>query len=79
MLDLHHRIDDAGQEWKRHVLETTTDRFERRMAQEMSLMRQELAATRISILRWMFGLLMGQLTIILTVMGLIVMALSRPR
>ena len=32
-----------------------TDRFERRLTEEMSAVRLEMAAMRVSLLRWMFA------------------------
>jgi hypothetical protein len=38
------------------VLETATDRYERRLTEEISSVSVEIAAMRVSILRWMFAL-----------------------
>ena len=54
-LDLHDMMDDTGREWKKDVLQTASDRFERRLTEEMSTVRLEVAAVRISLLRWMFA------------------------
>ncbi len=55
-LDLHGMLDRTRREWKTDVLETATDRFERRLTEEISSVRVEIAAMRVSILRWMFAL-----------------------
>ena len=34
---------------------TASDRFERRLTEEMSTVRLEMAAMRVSLLRWMFA------------------------
>ena len=47
----------TGHEWKKDVLRTASDRFERRLTEEMSTVRLEMAAMRVSLLRWMFGFL----------------------
>ena len=54
-LDLHDMMDDTGREWKKDVLQTASDRFERRLTEEMSTVRLEMAAMRVSLLRWMFA------------------------
>jgi len=54
-LDLHDMMDDTGHEWKKDVLRTASDRFERRLTEEMSTVRLEMAAMRVSLLRWMFA------------------------
>jgi hypothetical protein len=61
LLDLHGMLDETGREWKAHVLETATDRYERRLTQETSSIRVDLAAARVSILRWMFAFWVAQL------------------
>ena len=78
VLDLHYMIDSRGREWKNDVLETATDRFERRLTQEGSLIRQEVTATRISILRWMFAFWIANLTATLTVVAMILHAAKLP-
>jgi hypothetical protein len=55
-LDLHGMLDRTRREWKTDVLETASDRFERRLTEEISSVRVEIAAMRVSILRWMFAL-----------------------
>ena len=55
LLDLHGTFHETGREWKNDVLETASDRFERRITEEISAMRLEMAAMRISLLRWMFA------------------------
>jgi hypothetical protein len=66
-LDLRGMMDDVSWEWKTNVLETATDRYERRLTEEISSLRVELAATRVSILRWMFAFWVGQLGAMLSI------------
>ena len=71
-------LDAEKKDWSEHVLTTATDRFERRLAQELGLLRQEfhtslqeglaairaeLASTRIDMLRWSFVFWIGQVTV----------------
>lgn len=67
LLDLHAMLDAHGREWKTDVLETATDRFERRLTEEISSVRVDLAAMRVSILRWMFAFWVAQLGAMLTI------------
>ena len=55
MLDLHDQLTSKSREWKKDVLETADDRFERRMSEELAKMRSEISKMHISILRWMFA------------------------
>ena len=68
-------LDSERRDWSEQVLLTATDRFERRLTHEVSLLRQdfstalheglsavrnELATTRVEILRWSFVFWIGQ-------------------
>jgi len=68
-------LDSDKKDWSEQVLTTATDRFERRLTHEASLMRQEfhsalqeglaairneLATTRVETLRWSFVFWIGQ-------------------
>src|SRR5262245_30895632 len=68
-------LDSEKKDWSEHVLLTATDRFERRLTHEISLLRQEfyaalheglaairteLATTRVEMLRWSFVFWIGQ-------------------
>ena len=65
-----------GQQWKERVLDAAADRFERRLAVEISQLRVdggrefaavrlELAAFRLSIIRWVAGLLIAHAGVII--------------
>ncbi len=67
MLDLRGMLDDTGRDWKEDVLDSASDRFERRLSEELgkfrvevatefAALRVEIATTRVSMLRWMFAL-----------------------
>jgi len=67
MLDLRGMLEDTGRDWKEDVLHTASDRFERRLSEELGKFRVEVATefaavrivvatTRVSMLRWMFAL-----------------------
>lgn len=54
-------LDAEQSRWSEQVLTATSDRFERRLAIEMSLVRQEIAHTRADILKWSFLFWLGQI------------------
>ena len=64
-------LTSAGDEWREDVLETATERFERRVMEETGGIRQEMSAFRLDMtrelakirvewLRWSFVFWMGQ-------------------
>ena len=76
LIELDSALDEVGQRWRNQTLETAADRFERRLTQEMSALRvevanefsavrMEIAAFRLSIIRWVAGLLIAQAGVII--------------
>ena len=65
LIELDASLDAAGHHWKGQVLETATDRFERRLGQETSAVRIEIADSRLSIIRWVAGMLIAQAGVII--------------
>jgi hypothetical protein len=61
----------SATEWKQDVLEAAGDKFERRLSEESSLIRLELAAMRVSIVRWMFAFWIANLTATLTIIEML--------
>jgi hypothetical protein len=70
LIELDAALDEAGQQWKEDVLEIAADRFERRLAVELSqfrvevskdlaAVRVEISASRLSTIRWVAGLLIA--------------------
>jgi len=68
-------LDSEQKDWSDRVLTTAADRFERRVTQECSLLRQdfndglgairtELASVRVEMLRWSFLFWIGQVAAI---------------
>lgn len=72
-------LETERKEVSEHVLATATDRFERRMAEEFAQFRkeivQELANTRVDMLKWSLVFWIGQVA---AVAGLISFMLRRP-
>jgi hypothetical protein len=57
-------LETERQDWSQQVLSTAADRFERRLAEELSRLReqitQELVVTRVDMLKWSFVFWIGQ-------------------
>ena len=62
-LELTEMLDAHEREWKKDVMETATDRFERRLTEESS-----------RLIRWMFGFFVAQLGMMLSLAGMILHA-----
>jgi hypothetical protein len=65
LLELDSALDASGQQWKEQVVELVSERFERRLTQEMSMVRLEIADTRLSVIRWVAGLLIAHAGVII--------------
>jgi hypothetical protein len=65
LIELDTALNAAGDQWREQVLETAADRFERRLAQEMSAVKIDIADSRLSIIRWMAGLLIAEAGVII--------------
>ena len=55
-------------EWKRDVLESASDRFERRLTEETGMLRVEMARMEVRLIRWMFVFWLGQLAAMIALM-----------
>ena len=64
----------AFSEWKKDVLESASDRFERRLTDETGQLRVEMARMEIRLIRWMFVFWLGQLGVTLSAVALILRA-----
>jgi hypothetical protein len=77
-------LDSEEKRWSEHVLTTATDRFERRLTEEISQLRREfysalheglaairteLATTRVEMLRWSFLFWIGQVAVIASLLA----------
>jgi hypothetical protein len=85
LLDLHDMLESRKQEWKKDVNDAASDRFERRLSEELgtfrvevarefALVRGDMASMRVSLLRWMFAFWIGQFAVTLTVVAMILHA-----
>ena len=65
LIELDTALDEVAQRWRNQTLDIAADRFERRLAQEISAVRIEIATSRLSIIRWVAGLLIAHTTVII--------------
>ena len=82
-------LDGEKADWTDKVLSISTDRFERRLTEEISTLRielhdglagirQELATVRVEFLRWSFLFWAGQLAAIAGLIAFMFRAIGRP-
>jgi hypothetical protein len=62
-------LDSAQQAWRERMLTLTTERFERRLIDEVAKLRVDLAKDRFEVLKWMFLFWIGQLAAMSAVMS----------
>ena len=76
LIELDAALDEVGQQWREDVLEASADRFERRLAVELSqfrvevskelaALRVEISTSRLSTIRWVAGLLIAHAGVII--------------
>lgn len=81
-------LDSIRREWSDAVLSLAIERFERRLAEEISKLRvefhqdlagvrQEMAITRVELLKWSFVFWIGQVAAMAGLMAFMVSALRR--
>src|SRR4051812_44722144 len=81
-------LDTSRQEWKGDVVVAATDRFERRLAEECGAMRvemahgftairEEIAATKVQLIKWSFVFWIGQLAALTGVLSFVLKFVSR--
>ena len=66
----------AFADWKKDVLDSATDRFERRLTEETGMLRVQMARMEGRLIRWMFVFWLGQLGITLGVVATILRAVK---
>lgn len=64
----------AFADWKKDVLETAADRFERRLTEETGKLRVAMARMETRLIAWMFVFWIGQLGVTLGVVAMILRA-----
>ena len=58
----------AFAEWKKDVLESAADRFERRITEETGKLRVDMARMETRLIAWMFVLWLGQIGALVTLL-----------
>ena len=58
----------AFSEWKKDVLESAADRYERRLTEETGKMRVDMARMETRLIAWMFVLCLGQIGALATLL-----------
>lgn len=75
-------LESAGREWKADVLATATDSFERRLTDECSKMRVEmangLANIRVEIIKWSFAFWVSQIVTLGGLLALLMRTTGTP-
>ena len=67
-------VNFSFSEWKKDVLESAADRFERRLSEETGLLRVDVTRMEVRLIRWMFVFWLGQLGVTLSAVALILRA-----
>jgi hypothetical protein len=62
-------LDSEQQTWSERVLTLTTERFERRLIDEVAKLRVDLARDRFEVLKWMFVFWIGQVAVMSAIMS----------
>jgi hypothetical protein len=64
-------LDSVLREWKKDVLETAGDRFERRLTEVEGSLRLEITRMHASLVKWMFVFWIGQFGVTLSVIAIL--------
>ena len=59
-------VNFAYSEWKKDVLESAAERFERRLTEETGQLRVDMARMETRLIAWMFVLWLGQIGALVT-------------
>jgi regulation of enolase protein 1 (concanavalin A-like superfamily) len=61
-------VNFAYSEWKKDVLESAAERFERRLTEETGKLRVDMARMETRLIAWMFVLSLGQIGALVTLL-----------
>lgn len=85
-------VESSRREWAAQVLSIATERFERRLTQEISTLRvdftrelhqglatvrQEITAVRVELIRWSFAFWVGQIAVMIGVLAFMLRDIGR--
>jgi hypothetical protein len=57
-------INDSSESVKKQILDTSTDRFERRLVEVKGDLEKEIASAKAELIKWMFIFLLGQIAVV---------------
>jgi hypothetical protein len=66
-------LDVEQQTWSERVLTIATERFERRLVEEVAKLRVELARDRFEVVKWMFLFWLGQIAAMTAMVNFLVL------
>ena len=61
-------VNFAFADWKKDVLDSSADRFERRLTEEAGMLRVEMARMETRLIAWMFVLWLGNVGVLATLL-----------
>lgn len=70
--ELNELLDAEQQTWSERVLTIVTERFERRLVEEVAKLRVELAKDRFEVVKWMFLFWLGQIAAMTAIVNFLV-------
>ena len=71
--ELNELLDVEQQTWSERVLTIATERFERRLVEEVAKLRVELARDRFEVVKWMFLFWLGQIAAMTAMVNFLVL------
>lgn len=70
--ELNELLGAEQQTWSERVLTIATERFERRLVEEVAKLRVELARDRFEVVKWMFLFWLGQIAAMTAIVNFLV-------
>jgi hypothetical protein len=70
-------LDSEQKDWSDRMLTMTADRFERRLTEQVGLLRQDIADARVEMLRWSFVFWIGQVAAVAALLAFMLRATGR--
>jgi hypothetical protein len=70
-------LDSEQKDWSDRMLTMTADMFERRLTEQVGLLRQDIADARVEMLRWSFVFWIGQVAAVAALLAFMLRATGR--
>ena len=70
-------LDSEQKDWSDRMLTMTADRFERRLTEQVSLLRHDIADARVEMLRWSFVFWIGQVAAVAALLAFMLRTTGR--